>query len=797
MMARELAQGETRVAGWCALCRSRCGCFSVVKDGRLLRIDPDPSHPTGRALCAKGQAAPQQVYSDDRLLYPMRRTRRKGDNDPGWQRIGWNEALDMVATQLNRCAEESGPESVAFAITTPSGTAISDSLPWVERLMRVFGSANNCYGTEICNWHKDHAAEYTYGVGIGTPDLERAGCILLWGHNPNSSWLAQAQRVSDARRRGAAMVVVDPRRAGPAIKADQWLQVRPGSDGALALGLASVMLSEGWYDHDFVVNWTNAPLLVHEAEGRLLTEADLHLSGSDERFLGWDRAADQPVVLSRNPALEESRDWQLQGSVTIDTLAGKTMCRPVFDCYTALCSDWTVDRTAEVTGVPQEQIRATAQLLWESRPVSYYAWSGVGQHTNATQTDRAISILYSLLGSIGNPGGNLQPASVPVNDISGLEFVTESQRSKALGLSERPLGPPKDGWCTSRDLYRAIIDGDPYQVRALVGFGQNLLISHGGVERGTEALKALEFHVHADIFMTPTANYADVVLPVNTAWERDALRVGFEVNDAANGWLLYRHAAVESRGESRDDAWIVFELAKHLGLANSFWGGDIDSARRDMLAPSNVDLDQLKQAAGGIQVEIKTRIAPHQQSGFNTSTGRIEIWSHEFQRHGQSPLPLFVEPAMGPVNRKDLLETYPLILGSAKSHRYCHSQHRNLSALRRLQRDPLVEIHPSTASRHGIAEGDWVAIKTPTGTIQARAQLKASLRHDTVFAQHGWWQGCEALGLAETPATGAGSTNFNLLIDDEVCDPISGSVPHRSYLCRIERLDSSQVASNS
>ena len=195
---------ERRVSGWCALCRSRCGCISVVRDGRLVAVERNPDHPTGRALCAKGQSAPDLVYSPDRLLHPLKRTRPKGDPDPGWVRIGWDEALDLAASKLLRIAEEDGPEGVAFAITTPSGTSISDSLPWLERLMRAFGSPNNVYGTEICNWHKDHATRYTFGAGIGTPDLDSAGCVLLWGHNPTGAWLAQGQRGERSEGAGGA-----------------------------------------------------------------------------------------------------------------------------------------------------------------------------------------------------------------------------------------------------------------------------------------------------------------------------------------------------------------------------------------------------------------------------------------------------------------------------------------------------------------------------------------------------------------------------------------------------------------
>src|SRR5579863_1976196 len=217
-----------RVPAFCPLCVSRCGCEAVVEDGRLVAIEPDPSHPTGHALCAKGRASPELVEAADRLLYPMRRTRPKGDPDPGWQRITWDEALDETAAQMRRIAAESGPEAVAFAVTTSSGTAISDAGPWVNRLINAFGSPNNCNAYEICSWHRDFAGAFTMGGPLGAPDYARAGCILLWGFNPSTSWLAAAGAVADARAAGAKLIAIDPRHAGLAVKADRWLQIRPG-----------------------------------------------------------------------------------------------------------------------------------------------------------------------------------------------------------------------------------------------------------------------------------------------------------------------------------------------------------------------------------------------------------------------------------------------------------------------------------------------------------------------------------------------------------------------------------------
>jgi len=276
-----------RIPAFCPLCASRCGCEAVVEDGRLVAIEPDPSHPTGKALCAKGRASPGLVEASDRLLCPVRRTRPKGDPDPGWQPISWDQALDETAMALRRIAAESGPEAVAFGVTTSSGTALSDAQPWVDRLINAFGSPNNCNSMEICAWHRQFARAFTTGTGIGTPDYAHAGCILLWGHNPSTSLLAAATRIAEARARGAKLIVVDPRHVGFAVKADCWLQVHPGTDAALALAIAGVMIDEGWFDIEFVRQWTNGPFLVRESDSVLLRANTLAECGYDG-FVAWD-----------------------------------------------------------------------------------------------------------------------------------------------------------------------------------------------------------------------------------------------------------------------------------------------------------------------------------------------------------------------------------------------------------------------------------------------------------------------------------------------------------------------------
>jgi anaerobic selenocysteine-containing dehydrogenase len=786
-----------RIPGFCALCRSRCGCVSVVEDGRLVAVEPDPSHPTGASLCVKGRAAPELVYAPDRLLHPLRRTRPKGDPDAGWVRIGWDEALDWTVARMREVAERHGPEGVAFAVTTPAGTAVSDGFPWITRLIRMFGSPNLVWGEEVCAWHRDFVTAYTFGTDIGTPDFEHTGCLLLWGHNPANTYLAQATAVVETKARGAALVVVDPRRAGPASRADQWLRVRPGTDGALALGLAGVMLAEGRYDRDFIRDWSNGALLVRDDTGRFLTAADLEPAASAAHHVAWDQARGRPVAY--DPAAgrfaERVEDPLMLGAVRCATRHGPVDCRPAFERYAALCREYPPARVARITGVPAEQIVATARLLWERRPVAYFHWTGLEQHTNASQTVRALSLLYALTGSWDAPGGNVRPTRPAANDLAPLTLLSEAQRAKALGLAERPLGPGRFGWATGPDAYRAILHGTPYPVRGMVGFGANLLLSQPDASVAREALSRLDFLVYADLFLTPTAAVADVVLPVSTAWEREGLRVGFGPTHAGERHVQLRRAAVAPRGEARSDIWIVCELAKRLGLGDRFFGGDEDAGHAFMLEPSGVTLKALRERPEGISVPVELRYHRHAArqgdgvAGFATPSRRVEIYAGALLEVGQAPLPDYVEPAASPVSRPDLAARYPLVLTTAKVVQFCHSQHRSMPRLRRHSPDPQVELHPSAAEARGIAADDWVVIETSRATMRARARLNAALAPDVVCAQFGWWQACEPLGLPGYAAEGAGAANYNALIDTAVVDPLSGTVPLRSALCEVRRLE--------
>ena len=774
---------------FCTQCRSRCGCIAVVEDGRLTAVEPDPTHPTGAKLCPKGRAAPELVYHPDRLTTPLRRTAPKGADDPGWQAISWDEALCEIAERMSAIKERHGAEQVAFSVTTPSGSHLQDSIAWIERFIRAYGSPNTIYATEICNWHKDHATRLTFGHDIGTPDFAHTDCVLLWGNNPAVTWLARVAEIQGAVKRGARMIVVDPRPTAFAKHADAWLKVLPGTDQALALGLAHLLIEAGRFDEAFIRDWTNGPLLVRADNGRFLRESDiedagsaqlLYASGEDGRLLPYDTA--------RGVWPRGMDGIALSTAHRVRTRGGEIACDSAFALYAAVAARWPPARVAEATGVNEAALRMAADILGSAKSLAYYAWNGIGQSATATQTDRALTLLATLTGSVGAAGGNLPGGAAQFADISGGDLLPPSQRDKALGLKERPLGPGLLGYVTARDVYRAVLGAEPYPVRMLFSFGSNLIASQPDTDLARRALARLEFHVHADFFANATAQYADILLPAATSWEREGLRTGFDTSLEALRRVQLRPAVVAPVGEAKSDTDIVIALAQRLGMDEQFFGGRVDAGHDCVLAPAGLSVAQLRAAPGG--VTLASRV-PHKAyaeelagvaRGFATPTRRIEVYSEALHAIGQAALPALDEarlPAPPP--------GYPLRLGAAKVLAFCHSQHRNIASLRRLMPDPQVEIAPAAAKVRGIGEGDWVRIRTSAGSAVARARLVRDIDPTTVCAQHGWWVD----GPAGSPYDTAHrlAANLNAVIDTGIDDPVSGSIPLRASWCEVQKLD--------
>jgi len=781
---------------YCAMCISRCGVVATVEDGRLTKVNADPAHPNG-CICVKGTAAPEIVYSLDRLRSPMKRTRPKGDSDPGWSPLSWDEALELTASRILDVKAKFGPEAVVFGMGTSSGSAISDAARWLERLANAFGSPNLMAPLYICNWNREWGSHYTYGVATPPPDYDHSRCILLWGFNPYATWPAAASRISRAKANGAKIIVIDPRRSAAAEKADLWLRVRPGADGALAMSMIHVLLEEKLYDENFVRSWTNGAFLVRQDNQQLLTARDLSPTSDSETFFVWDDRGNGLVSYRADQGYgRKDVTPTLSGAHVIALVDGTVVeCQPVFEQLTKLAARYAPERSEGQTLVPATDVRRAVRMFATTAPSCYYSWVGIELHSDATQTNRALCTFYALTGQFDRRGSNLFYATTSTRPITGQDLLPKEFGARRLGITELPLGSPgHSGRAQASHVYRAILTGNPYPVKALISFGGDPLLANRDGLRGKAALEALDFFVHVDIFTNPSAAYADLLLPASTCWEHEGLMPSFPTAEETATWAQLRPSVVQPLYESRSDLEIIFDLAMRLGLSEHFFEGDIDAALNYHLAPSGLTVQQLRANRTGMRAAARTRYQKYAEvdpqtgrpKGFQTPTGKIEIYSTKFVKAGYAPLPGMTQTD-GRGRQSQTSNDFPLTLTSFRLVQFCDQQHRNIPRLRRQAREPLLEINPETAAALNVHDQEWLRLETATGAIRLKAKLNSSLHPQVVATQYGWWQACDELGLPGYDAFGPQGANVNLIIFNDAADPISGAVPHRSQPCRVRK----------
>lgn len=689
----------------CRSCHGGCGTLLHVTDGRLTRVEGDRASPLNRGrLCPIGTSTLDLVYHPDRLHHPLRRTGARGEGK--WQRISWDEALDEIATRLAAIKRDHGAEAIALG----TGTG-RHHIRWVSRFGHALGTPNWCEpGFAQCFHPRINTTILTFGdlpvndFTGGTPPQ----CILYWGHNPVNSGPDGETRFNalEALASHPKVIVVDPRRTRLAKEADLWLQLRPGTDDALALAMLHTIITERLYDAPFVERWTH----------------------------GFDALAER--VRPHSPEWAEPITW-----------------------------------------VPAAQIRAAARLYAQTRP-SMLEWGCAIEHTpNCVQTVRAISMLPALTGNVDVPGGWVLGMHGLGRFPSLIENLSPEASAKRLGADRFKLLGGEGADLPAAHiptLLRAMREGVPYPVKAFLVFGNNTLTTYGNARQAREALLALDLLVVADLFMTPTAELADIVLPAASWPELDQLA---GLPTVAANVVLAQQKAVRV-GECKSDEEIFVELARKMNLPVGTESVD------EVLA------SQLANGCGLTLAEIRDRgfytvpfrYRKHEDGGFRTPTGRIELYATRFAAMGYDPLPYYEEPPESPLATPDVAREFPLVLTSgARIPFFFNSEHRQLANLRRAHPDPLVEIHPDTAARLGIVKGDWVWIETRRGRIRQKARITDEIDPRVVHVEHGWWFPEEP-----GPEHGVWKSNANVLTDNgPPYDPAMGTYQLRALLCRI------------
>jgi len=685
----------------CRGCHGGCGVLVYMKEGRITKIEGDPGFPTNHGtMCSRGLAFQQLVYHPDRVIYPLKRVGKKGEGK--WQRISWDEALNTIATRYERIKQGYGAEAIVLGYGT--GRNYENFMYRFANLLgtpNVLTAGHMCYGPRIA----------TTGIICGRlPVCDYQGnprCVVVWGSNVviTNADEYTGENLSRVLSEGAKLIVVDPRLTYLAGRADIWLQLRPGTDPALALGMANVIITEDLYDKEFV-------------------EKHVH---------GWGKFA------------QRVREYPL-------------------------------DKVEEITWVPAEKIQEAARLYARTKPACIQWGVAIEQTVNCTDNIRALVALMAITGNLDIPGGNVFFVPPPIQPISKFALhgdLPPEQRAKRLGGNTYKLAD-RIAVITPKMVWDAILTGKPYPVRALQLHGSNPVITRANATEVYKALSQVEFLVVADFFMTPTAELADIVLPAAT-W--------LEMEDIGDYWkrqsYLYPRKKLVQIGECRSDHEIFMELGKRLGQ-EQYWRESVEADLDYILEPSGLTWKQFRQL-DYLKAEMEYR--KYSKKGFSTPTGKVELYSTIMEKWGYDPLPQYREIPESPVSKPDTDSEYPYILiTGARSPVFFHSEHRMIPWLREIQPNPIVEIHPEVADRHGIKDGDWVFIESPRGRVKQRAKLTAGIDPRVVAAEHGWW-----FPEVKTPDHGWKESNINILTDNnpEGYDVAMGSTNLRVLLCNI------------
>mgnify|MGYP000190005339 CR=1 FL=1 len=434
---------------------------------------------------------------------------------------------------------------------------------------------------------------------------------------------------------------------------------------------------------------------------------------------------------------------------------------------------FSLEKVSEITWVQKAKILEAARLYARTRPGSIQWGNAIEHNINSFQCARALLILMAITGNLDHPGGNVNRVAPPIMRPGELVQIKQFPEKKEKILSPEFRLSTMMGFVPSQLIIKAILTGHPHPIRMMYIQGGNPLLSYSNSKETFEALKQLDFLAVSEIFLTPTAQMADVVLPAATHFEFDDIgHYGLP-----HGFILARPKIVEPPGECWSDLKILNELGKRVGLGRYFWD-EVEDCLDEILKPAGMTYDDFKTIG---LLKGKWEYRSYEKKGFGTPSRKVEFYSEQLKEWGYEPLPT---PLGQPSDLEEALKEYPLLFTSAKDPYFFHSAYRNISSLRRLSPEPILMIHPLTASRFGIEEGDWVEVHTEKGSIRQKAKLDHEIDSRVVILSYGWWfperKDLELNGWKES--------NINILTDNNPpYEPGIGSTPLRAVPCRISK----------
>jgi len=677
-------------------CGPGCGILAHVKDGVVVKVEPG-DFPGTSHVCARGLSYVKLAYHPDRLKYPMKRSGDRGEGK--WQRISWEEAENTIALRLREIGDRHGTSSLAWMIGGGVLGALATSA--------IMGFAGACQGTFILPLGIGDSAgpsgdRVSYGTSLAygeryTVNFDKPALILVWGNNPIETDSFKWRRLRDGKERGARVVVIDPLFCTTASKADEYLQIRPGTDGALALGMMNVILDRGLQDTSFITDHTVGPFLVRSDNGLFLREKDIS-PGESEKYIVWDAGTSAPQAYDM-PKVAPA----LTGVYTVKGVD----CKPAFQLLVELVEQYPPHRASEITGIPADTITRLAIEYATNKPASSFRGMGCQRTFHGDLSFRAITTLAALTGNITFEGYN------------GFEpnfgaFMTR--------------GVPN--FLPILNMYEAILTDKPHPIKALWLARNNLVNQDPDFNKVTrELIPRLELIVVADMFMSITARYADIVLPACSFFECSDVVTG--AGAGTHDYMQLQQKVIEPLYESRSDFDIFASLAKRMGM-EGYMEESAEEAVELVLASDHpsmegITLQKLKQGP----------VLPSRYSmpAFTTPSERLEFYSETLREYGQE-LPIYLEPLES--GRTPLAQKYPLSFSTAHTKYRIHSQFANVPWTRELDPEPALDMNPADAQPRGIQDGDLVRVYNDRGEVKLKARLHQGVRPGLVNIFQGW-----------------------------------------------------------
>lgn len=682
---------------FCHLCCGHCSIKVRVEDGKVVDIAPDKESGFPNELCPVKKSRlsiPEVLTHPDRILYPLKRFGERGGGQ--WKRISWDEALETIVKKFGEIRDHHGPEYVALCLGEPKGMEFA----FAQRFASAFGTNNVFTPGWSCGIPIAGPSVDTFGLRTAVDELYLPKLLVVWGLNvTHMSWGIRRETLARGLKEGMKLIVIDPRRIDLSDIADKWIKVRPGADGALAMGLLKVIIEEKLYDEEIVKNWT----------------------------VGFDEL------------VEEVKTFSLEEAARICSVS------------------------------PQEMIDF-ARMYAQIKPAAIQLGNAIEQNPNQYQATRAIAILIAITGNLNVKGGNVTLSNPYFLKAGKFYFPEGSKRDLKKSLGQEYPVAMRNAFVPPSAMIRSLLKGEPYKLKAAWVILSDPIMSYPDADATYAAFMQLEFLVVNELFMTPTAALADIVLPVAWGMERNELGYWPQAQRQIRAHLK----VVDPPGECWSDTKIVNEVAKRLGLGKFFWEDD-EEALDYMLQPSGMTFKEFAEK----QRQLLPPVPGYHTHQYRTPSGKIEIYSERLKKMGLDPMPTW--KAVSTLLEPD--ERFPLILTNFKEELYVLSGYKHVAALRTIRPFPTVEVNPETAEKFGLKEGDWVNIETENGKITQKLVLSPDLAPDIVLASFGWWFPEDG----EKTQYGWKRANLNLLIDHEVASKEVGSPWCRGLPCRISK----------